>query len=80
MEGGSSIWPAMSPDLNIIEHLWPMVLQKIKGRSYATKDALWASLKVAFRQITPAQVQALYRSIPDRLQAVLVSRGGPTRY
>ena len=70
----------MSPDLNVIEHLWPLVLQKIKGCTFPNKDALWAALKVAFRQITPAQVQRLYGSIPDRLQAVLVSRGGPTRY
>ena len=70
----------MSPDLNIIEHLWPMVLQKIKGQTFANSQALWVSLKSAFAEIAPGQVSALYRSIPDRLRAVLISRGGPTRY
>ena len=74
------VWPPMSPDLNPIEHLWPMVLRRLDGAIFAGKDQLWTALQEAFAAITPEQVQALYASLPRRMEAVIGSRGGPTRY
>ena len=61
-------------------HLWPMVLRRLDGAIFAGKDQLWTALQEAFAAITPEQVQALYASLPRRMEAVIGSRGGPTRY
>ena len=73
-------WPPMSPDLNPIEHLWPMVLHRMKGSVFSGREQLWTSLQEHFAAITPGQVKALYDSMPDRLTQALAQRGGPTRY
>lgn len=31
-------WPPQSPDLNLVEHVWPLFLQKLCGRSFDSKD------------------------------------------
>lgn len=74
------VWPSMSPDLNPIEHLWPMVGRALHGRSFASKDALWVGLRAAFGAIDPKFVQALYASMPSRMKAVRAAKGGHTRY
>ena len=66
--------------MNPIEHLWPMVLTKLRGSVFANKDQLWSALEGAFAEISPAQVQALYHSMPNRMKAVVAVRGGHTRY
>lgn len=73
-------WPPCSPDMNPIEHLWPMVTHKLNGKVFNSKDALWDALKVAFATISPAQVLRLYDSMPNRLQCLKAARGGHTRY
>lgn len=74
------IWPSMSPDLNPIEHVWPIVGNQLVGKSFASKDALFEGLKAAFASVTPAQVATLFASMPNRMSAVLASKGGHTRY
>ena len=73
-------WPPMSPDMNPIEHLWPMVMRHLEGQVFSGKDHLWSGLEAAFNAITPDQIWALYDSMPRRMQAVIDARGGPTRY
>ena len=73
-------WPAMSPDLNPIEHLWPMVLRQLNGAIFSGREQLWDALQEAFASIQPAQIDKLYKSMPDRLVAVRAMRGGATRY
>lgn len=57
-----------------------MVLTKLRGSVFAGKDQLWSALQCAFAEITPEQVQTLYHSMPNRMKAVIASRGGHTRY
>ena len=57
-----------------------MVLHRMKGSVFSGREALWTALQEHFAAITPAQVKALYDSMPDRLSAVLAQKGGPTRY
>ena len=73
-------WPAMSPDLNPIEHLWPMVLRQLNGAIFSVQDQLWSALQKAFAAIQPSQVDRLYKSMPARMAAVKAARGGATRY
>ena len=73
-------WPPMSPDMNVIEHLWPMVLRHLNSAIFSGRDQLYASLQEAFASITPDQVQRLYKYIPNCMAAVRAARGGATRY
>ena len=70
----------MSPDLNPIEHVWPLVLSNFKGAVFSGKEQLWSALHEAFAAVTPAVVKKLYDSMPDHLAAVKAQKGGPTRY
>ena len=78
LNGG--FWPPMSPDLNPIEHIWPMVTRNLNGSVFSGREQLWTALQQAFAEITPGQVKKLYASMPDRLAAVRAARGGATRY
>ena len=76
----NGFWPPQSPDLNPVEHLWPIVLRQLNGCVFSGREQLWTSLQEAFAAITPAQVAKLYQSMPRRLQAVKAAKGGATRY
>lgn len=73
-------WPPQSPDLNPVEHLWPMVVRKLVDRQFASKEALWDAVKEAFGSIRPDQVVRLYQSMPDRMAAVIKAGGRQIRY
>jgi hypothetical protein len=73
-------WPAQSPDLNIIEHLWDHLDRSvpISGRkSFATfKNALFKT----WNEIGSEVIQKLITSVPKRLQAVIDAKGFNTKY
>ena len=70
----------MSPDLNPVEHVWPIVLRHLDGDVYNSKDELWEALVVAFGKVTPLEILALYNSMPNRIAAVIDASGGHTKY
>ena len=75
-------WPAQSPDLNPIEHLWRHLKRQLAG--YETEPAsvheLWRRVVVEWAEI-PAQVCTdLIESMLDRIAAVLEAEGGHTKY
>ena len=74
------IWPPNSPDMNPIEHVWPMVSRQLIGQVFPDRDALWAALETAFRNVTPEQIMRLYASMPNRLDTLCKARGGHIRY
>ena len=74
------IWPPCSPDMNPIEHVWPLVCQKLSGRVFMGREDLWAALQVAFHSLTTDQILNLYKSMPSRLDALARAKGGHTRY
>ena len=78
LNGG--MWPPQSPDMNPIEHLWPIVLRKLNGSVVGGKEELWSALQAAFAAVQPSEVKALYASMPRRMAAVIAARGGHTRY
>jgi len=73
-------WPAQSPDLSVIESVWEILKEKIFHRKPRTLDDLWEVAVEEWNSITREQIRSLYDSIPRRLNAVLVSRGGHTKY
>jgi len=75
-------WPAQSPDLNPIEHLWHHL--KIKLSAYETKatsiSELWKRCDKEWNSFTAEICQKYIESMPARVQAVLKAKGGHTRY
>jgi hypothetical protein len=75
-------WPAQSPDLNPIEHLWTHL--KVKLGEYERPPAgileLWERVQVEWDKIEPEVCQNLIESMPSRVAAVLKAKGGYTKY
>jgi len=75
-------WPPSSPDMNIIEHCWATVDHVLRSRGVlpANLEELWSMLQEEWENLDVEYIHNLYRSIPDRLEALRKSRGGVTHY
>lgn len=75
-------WPAQSPDLNPIEHLWACLKRQLGA--YPTPPEgiveLWDRIQDEWVKIGPEVCQDLIESMPRRIAAVLKARGGHTKY
>lgn len=82
-------WPANSPDLNLIEHIWPRMKHniftmwsKLKGqpRHGPPSDPLGNLAVEAWTASEEAFLKSLVLSMPRRIQAVIEAQGGHTKY
>jgi transposase len=73
-------WPAQSPDLNPIEHVWKQLNCNAKNRSPSNEDELFQILLKEWNQLNADFLQNLVSSMPKRCQAVIDSNGMPTKY
>lgn len=73
-------WPAQSPDLNPIEHLWQYMKIQLKKRTIKNINELKENLKDVWSKIPLEFIKKLVYSMPKRCEAVLNAEGGPTRY
>lgn len=78
----SMVWPAQSPDLNIIENMWLRLKRELRNgdRIYTTKLEVEAAVRRIWENTPVDYVQCLYRSIPRRILKVLRSKGYITKY
>jgi len=76
------LWPAQSPDLNPIEHLWDHVKRKLGAYEIAPKGILelWERVEEEWNKIEAEVCQNLIESMPRRVAAVLKAKGGYTKY
>lgn len=76
--------PPQSPDLNPIEHLWEELDRRIRVPEVkcriTNKETLKQALRDAWDSIPPEVTTNLVSSMPRRLEAVIMSKGGPTKY
>jgi hypothetical protein len=72
------IWPARSPDLNPIEHVWDMVGRRVKVRTPAPGNLrrLSAAVIQEWQEIDQAVIQDLFEGMPRRMEAVIQATGG----
>jgi DDE superfamily endonuclease len=76
------VWPAQSPDLNPIEHLWHYLKRRLGEYEKAPGgiQELWERIEVEWEKIDVAVCQNLIESMPRRVSAVIKAKGGYTKY
>lgn len=75
-------WPAQSPDLNPIEHLWNELDRRIKNqeRVPSNMQELWEAIEEEWDKIEPDFCMKLIETMPERVKDVLKAKGGYTRW
>ncbi|KAJ4447392.1 hypothetical protein ANN_09398 [Periplaneta americana] len=75
-------WPARSPDLNPIEHLWNRLGRRVRDRNPVpqTLGDLRGALQEEWDNIDQIDIITLIKTMPERMAAVIKARGGHTGY
>ena len=76
------LWPAQSPDLNPIEHLWDYLKRKLGEYERPPNGIieLWERVEREWNKIDAVVCQNLIESMPRRVAAVVKAKGGYTKY
>jgi len=75
-------WPAQSPDLNPIEHMWAYLKMQLAKYPTPPKSSqeLWDRVSTEWYKIPVDYCRALIRSMPTRIKAVYSAKGKHTKY
>ncbi|CAK9827587.1 Transposable element Tc3 transposase [Anthophora retusa] len=75
-------WPALSPDVNIIENVWGYLSRKvyINNRQYSSREKLINAIEKEWNDIPLSYIETLYKSLPNRIFLIINNNGGCTKY
>lgn len=73
-------WPALSPDMNPIEHVWDHMKRKIRAQNPQNLKELAREIIDSWTKMPQSYVKKLIFSMPRRIQALIRARGGTTPY
>ncbi|GFT14809.1 transposable element Tc1 transposase [Trichonephila clavipes] len=71
-------WPARSPDLSPVEHVWDQLKRQMPS-CHSVHDLELAVLDL-WAHLPQDNIRCLINSMPDRVAACIGAGGGPTRY
>ena len=72
--------PPQSPDLNPIEHLWEFIDRDLKKNPARSVNDLKDKIQNIWQNIPSSMTRILVESMPRRMEAVIASKGGVTKY
>ena len=73
-------WPAQSPDMNPIEHVWKRLKKQLSTIKSKNLDELRKNIEKEFKEIDKKFIHELISSMPRRIQALIKAKGGHTKY
>jgi transposase len=75
-------WPAQSPDLNPIEHIWSEVERRLRklDQPVKNKNDLWDKIQTVWNNIEVNVCTKLIETMPERIKDVYLVKGGYTRW
>ncbi|GFT95987.1 transposable element Tcb1 transposase [Trichonephila clavipes] len=75
-------WPAYSPDMSPIVHVWDFVGRRLARDPFpaASKDEFLLRIQAIENSFPQAYIQNLFDSMPYRIAALIAARGGYTNY
>src|SRR6478735_8249471 len=75
-------WPAQSPDLNPIEHLWHHLKLKLSLYDKKAKGVheLWERIEKEWNSFDKKACRMYIDTMPARIKAVIDANGGSTKY
>lgn len=74
--GGPIIWPARSPDLNVLDYfVWGYIIAKVEHRRNGTEPEVRAAILAAFDTITPDMAHRATQQITRRVKLCLHAEG-----
>lgn len=76
------IWPARSPDMNPIEHVWSNLKLRLnrEGNEFQNLQELVEAILREWEAIPQNLIPGLVDSMPERVRGVIQNRGGVTRF
>lgn len=75
-------WPATSPDMNPIEHVWEYIDYRLRKRPRAARnlDELWEWIQQEWYGVSNLFISALYKSMIHRVADLEAAKGWNTGY
>lgn len=76
------LWAPSLPDMNIIEHVWNLLDQRVQSRNQLPRNLgeLWIALEEEWYSIEVSYIQKLFTSMPRRIVALQDANGSYTKY
>ncbi|GFX60625.1 transposable element Tcb2 transposase [Trichonephila clavipes] len=71
-------WPARSPDLSLVEHVWDQLKRQMPS-CHSVHD-LELGVQDLWAHLPRDNIRCLINSMPNRVAACIAAGGGPTRY
>ena len=73
-------WPGNSPDANPIDNVWEYIEANIADIHFRNVDGSYEAIKKVWLDISGDYIKKLIDSMKRRIQAIIKTRGGSTRY